>query len=72
MKLSLHKSRNLRHIVLSASRFTFHVLLLIYIPIATAQQTADEIVSAAIRHQNLGLAYLEESQPHQAIGQFQG
>ena len=71
MKLSLHKSRNLRHIVLSASRFTFHVLFLIYIPIATAQQTADEIVSAAIRHQSLGLAYLEESQPHQAIEQFQ-
>ena len=54
------------------SRFTFHVLLLVYSPIATAQQTADEIVSAAIRHQNLGLAYLEESQPHQAIEQFQG
>ena len=54
------------------SRFTFHVLLLIYIPIANAQQTVDEIVSAAIRHQNLGLAYLEESQPHQAIEQFQG
>ena len=54
------------------SRFTFHVLLLIYIPIANPQQTVDEIVSAAIRHQNLGLAYLEESQPHQAIEQFQG
>ncbi len=54
------------------SRFTFHVLLLIYIPIANSQQAVDEIVSAAIRHQNLGLAYLEESQPHQAIEQFQG
>ena len=54
------------------SRFTFHVLLLVYIPIANPQQTVDEIVSAAIRHQNLGLAYLEESQPHQAIEQFQG
>ena len=53
------------------SRFTFHVLLIVYIPIANAQQTADEIVSAVIRHQNLGLAYLEESQPHQAIEQFQ-
>ena len=53
------------------SRFTFHVLLLIYISIANSQQTVDEIVSAAIRHQNLGLAYLEESQPHQAIEQFQ-
>ena len=54
------------------SRFTFHVLLIVYIPIANSQQTADETVSAAIRHQNLGLAYLEESQPHQAIEQFQG
>ena len=54
------------------SRFTIPVLLLVYIPIVTAQQTADEIISAAIRHQNLGLAYLEESQPHQAIEQFQG
>ena len=54
------------------SRFTFHVLLLVYIPIANSQQTVDEIVSAAIRHQSLGLAYLEESQPHQAIEQFQG
>ena len=53
------------------ARFTFHVLLLVYIPIANSQQTVDEIVSAAIRHQNLGLAYLEESQPHQAIEQFQ-
>ena len=54
------------------SRFTFYVLLLVYAQIAAPQQTVDEIVSAAIRHQNLGLAYLEESQPHQAIKQFQG
>lgn len=54
------------------SRFTLPVLLLVYTPIVAAQQTADEIISAAIRHQNLGLAYLEESQPHQAIEQFQG
>ena len=72
MKLSVHKMCNLRHIVLSVFRCTLPVLLLVYIPIATAQQTVDEIVSAAIRHQSLGLAYLEESQPHQAIEQFQG
>ena len=72
MKLSLRKMYNLRYITLSVSRFTLHVLLLIYIPIANSQQTVEEIVSAAIRHQNLGLAYLEESQPHQAIEQFQG
>ena len=72
MTLSLHKSHNLQHIVLSASHFTLCVLLLVYIPIANSQQPVDEIVSSAIRHQNLGLAYLEESQPHQAIEQFQG
>ena len=72
MKLSVHKVYNLQHIALSVLRFTLHVLLLIYIPIANSQQTVDETVSAAIRHQNLGLAYLEESQPHQAIEQFQG
>ena len=72
MGLSLRKGHNLQHIVLSVFRLTFHVLLLVYIPIANSQQTVDEIVSAAIRHQSLGLAYLEESQPHQAIEQFQG
>ena len=72
MGLSVRKVHNLQHIVLSVFRFTLHVLLLVYIPIANSQQTADEIVSAAMRHQSLGLAYLEESQPHQAIEQFQG
>ena len=72
MKLSLHKVYNLQHIALSVLRFTLYVLLIVYIPIANSQQTVDEIVSAVIRHQNLGLAYLEESQPHQAIEQFQG
>ena len=71
MKLSLHEMHNLQHIVLSVSRFTLPVLLLVYIPIANSQQTVEEIVSSAIRHQSLGLAYLEESQPHQAIEQFQ-
>ena len=70
MELSL-QGHNLQHIVLSVFRFTLHVLLLVYIPIVNSQQTADEIVSAAMRHQSLGLAYLEESQPHQAIEQFQ-
>ena len=72
MKLSLHKVHNLQHIALLVLRFTLYVLLLVYLPIANSQQTVDEIVSAAIRHQNLGLAYLEESQPHQALEQFQG
>ena len=54
----------------------FHVLLflllLLYLPIAPAQRRdADEIIEAAIHHQSLGLAYLEESKPSQAIEQFQ-
>ncbi len=72
MELSLHKGHNLRPIVLYISCFTLHVLLLIYSPIANPQQTVEKTISAAIRHQNLGLAYLEESQAHQAIEQFQG
>ena len=67
--MNFHTPKRMKSLL---SRFTFHVLLLVYIPIANSQQTVDEIVSAAIRHQNLGLAYLEESQPHQAIEQFQG
>ena len=54
------------------SRFTFYVLLLVYIPTANPPTDCRRNRSAAIRHQNLGLAYLEESQPHQAIEQFQG
>ena len=55
--------------------FTFHILLfsllLIYLPIAPAQRRdTDEIIEAAIHHQSLGLAYLEESKPSQAIEQF--
>ena len=69
MKLSTQEPQSTTH---RSVRFTFYVLLLVYTPIANSQQAADEIVSAAIRHQNLGLAYLEESQPHQAIEQFRG
>ncbi|MCE2396482.1 hypothetical protein J4G02_18275 [Candidatus Poribacteria bacterium] len=49
MKLSVHKVYNLKHIALSVLRFTLHVLLLIYIPIANSQQTVDETVSAVTR-----------------------
>ena len=72
MQLFLHKVHNLQHIASSVSRFTLYFLLLVYSPTTSSQQTDDEIVMSAIRHQNLGLAYLEESQPHQAIEQFQG
>ena len=61
-----------KRINLLLSRFMLHVLLLLCIPTANSQQSVHEIVSAVIRHQNLGLAYLEESQPHQAIEQFEG
>jgi len=59
------------------SRFTFHVFLLllpmlmVHLPFATAQQrNAAQIIAEAIRHQNLGLAYLEESQPSKAVEEF--
>lgn len=40
---------------------------------ATIAQNRDnsEIIENAVRHQNLGLAYLEESQPSKAIGEFE-
>jgi tetratricopeptide (TPR) repeat protein len=57
---------------LRLSRFTLSVLLFVCTSVAYPQQSVDETISSAIRHQNLGLAYLEESQPHQAIEQFQG
>lgn len=72
MALSLHKIPSLQQTVLSVSRVALRILLLIYIPIANAQQSVDEIITAAIRHQSLGLAYLEESQSSQAVEQFQG
>lgn len=57
---------------LPLSRFTLLALFFIYTSVVYSQPSADEIISAAIHHQNLGLAYLEESQPDQAIEQFQG
>ena len=55
------------------SLFTVYVLLL-----NTVAQTADfdsllpnQIIESAIQCQNLGLAYLEESQPQKAVEQFQ-
>jgi len=37
-----------------------------------AQQTnSNQLIEAAIRHQNLGLAYLEESQPSKAVLEFE-
>ncbi|MBI1928974.1 VCBS repeat-containing protein, partial [Candidatus Poribacteria bacterium] len=71
---AFHASRFTFHV----SRFTFHVLLLllpmlmVHIPFAAAQQrNAAQIITEALRHQNLGLAYLEESQPSKAVEEFQ-
>ena len=50
------------------------VLLLVYgfvVSTADAQEmNSTQIIEAAIRHQNLGLAYLEESQPSKAVEAF--
>ena len=58
------------------SRFTFHTFLLLslflFYPSIVISQAHDPavIIERAIRHQSLGLAYLEESQPSKAIAEF--
>lgn len=45
--------------------------LLLYLPNALAQERSPaEVIAGAIHHQNLGLAYLEESQPNKAAEEF--
>jgi tetratricopeptide (TPR) repeat protein len=58
--------------------YAFHlILMLFHLAIATAQLDSDQkpdpdqIIEAAIRHQSIGLAYLEESQPSKAIKEFE-
>ena len=47
------------------------LLLLLHLPTANAQERSpSEVIAGAIHHQNLGLAYLEESQPHKAAVEF--
>ena len=47
------------------------LLLLLHLPTANAQERSpSEIIAGAIHHQNLGLAYLEESQPKKAAEEF--
>lgn len=60
------------------SRSNMYILCLILFALlsavcnAVAQQTSSiQIIDAAIRHQNLGLAYLEESQPSKAVPEFE-
>ena len=63
---------------LKGTFYAFHIILMLFhLAIATAQldlnpkQDPDQIIEAAIRHQSLGLAYLEESQPSKAIKEFE-
>ena len=53
--------------------YAFHLILMFWhLAIAAAQQRdPDQIIEAVIRHQSLGLAYLEESQPSKAIKEFE-
>ena len=53
--------------------YAFHLILMFWhLAIAAAQQPdPDQIIESAIRHQSLGLAYLEESQPSKAIREFE-
>lgn len=55
-------------------KYLICVLLLVcgfIVSTADAQETnSTQIIEAAIRHQNLGLAYLEESQPSKAVEAF--
>ena len=76
MRLSLRNTQYTIRPIFHISRARFFLcflqVFLFSLPIAPAQQhDADEIITAAIRHQNLGLAYLEESQLGQGIEQFQ-
>ena len=53
--------------------YAFHLILMLWqLAMATAQPPdPDQIIESAIRHQSLGLAYLEESQPSKAIKEFE-
>ena len=60
------------------SRSNMHILCILLFALlfavcnAVAQQTnSSQLIEAAIRHQNLGLAYLEESQPSKAVPEFE-
>ena len=58
----------------SIEKYLMYTLLLVgcfAVSIGWTQETDNTgIIEAAIRHQNLGLAYLEESQPSKAVGEF--
>ena len=64
----------LRFLPPSIEKCLKYILLLVgcfAVSIGWAQETDNTgIIEAAIRHQNLGLAYLEESQPSKAVAEF--
>lgn len=64
----------LRFLSPSIEKCLKYILLLVWCfaaPIGwTQEMNSTEIIEAAIRHQNLGLAYLEESQPSKAVEAF--
>ena len=60
-----------RHSILHVSIPVILSFLLPYLPIAITQDRSPaEVIAGAIHHQNLGLAYLEESQPNKAADEF--
>ena len=64
----------LRFLSPSIEKCLKYILLLVWCfaaPIGwTQEMNSTQIIEAAIRHQNLGLAYLEESQPSKAVEAF--
>ena len=60
-----------RHSILHVSIPVVLSFLLLYLPNAITQELSPaEVIAGAIHHQNLGLAYLEESQPNKAAEEF--
>ena len=60
-----------RHYILLISTLVI-LSLLFYLPNAHPQERSPaDVIARAIHHQNLGLAYLEESQPNKAAPEFQ-
>ena len=59
-----------RHNILHISTLVI-LALLFYLPNANPQERSPaDVIAGAIHYQNLGLAYLEESQPHKAAEEF--
>ena len=69
--ISTNYMNHARHSILHVSIPVILSFLLVYLPNALAQERSPtEVIAGAIHHQNLGLAYLEESQPNKAAEEF--